>query len=322
MRAHGFPQLRSLICNIEKILIGRVASTLSIDHIVLATTVVPLPLWAELKPEINVGLKAVKNVGLVLPARIEWSVPPLVLLGAGETVDADWRITNMGHNLSGTVTVSESGLSERVPGQLETTPFFAFSPRDLRRRLAAIATAGDNAKWETLQSFESYTRSKLDEANRILAQELSEYHGQSIPGVLDDIALDSILTQMLFGEGDTSIVSRMVDKALQPDAFKNYDPARYFTLNLKSRAIGEVRRIVGDPHIGPKIRRLQKQVGATDVETLVSAYNEQYPKANLGKKRAAAALTAGPALDVMSVQLVTDEELREYSGRRGASGSA
>jgi len=322
MRSHGFPQLRTITRNIEKILVGRAAAALSTAEVTTSVTIVPLPLWSELKPQIDVGIKAQKNANLVLPARIEWSLPPLLLLRAGESVTAEWRITNMGHNLAGSLTVTEAGLSEPVPGQLDTEILFAFSPRDLKRKLAAIAKTGDTAKWEILQSFEEYTRSKLDEANRILAQELSEYHGQSIPGVLDDIALDSLLTQMLFGEGDTSIVSRMVDKALQPDAFKDFDPARYFTLNLKSRALGEVRRTVGDPHIGSKIRRLQKIIGAQNVETLVSAYNEQYPTANLGPKRAAAALTVGAALDVTSVHLVTDEELREYSGRRSAGGNS
>ena len=322
MRSHGFPQLRSLIRNIEKILVGRCAASFDADSITTGVTIVPLPLWSELTPVIDVGLKAKKSPDLVLPARIEWSVPPLVALAQGETISASWRITNMGHDLSGSVTVSEDGLSDSVPGQLDTETVFAFSPRDLRRKLASIAKAGEDAKWEILQSFEAYTRSKLDEANRILAQELSEYHGQSIPGVLDDVALDSILTQMLFGEGDSSIVSRMVDKALAPDAFKSFDPARYFTLNLKSRALGEVRRTVGDPHIGSKIRRLQKQVGATDLDTLLSAFNEQYPKSNLGKKRAAAALTVAASAELMAVPLLTDDELRDYSGRRGASGAA
>jgi hypothetical protein len=322
VRSRGFPQLRSLIQNIETILIGRAANQLSIENFDTTTTIVRLPLWSELRPEINVGVKLVKNEDLVLPARIEWSITPVVLLAPGQTVDASWRITNMGHNLSGSVIVSSSGLSSHIPGQLDTVSLEAFGPRDLRRKLDGLITLGASAKWLILQSFETYTRSKLDEANRILAQELSEHYGQSIPGVLDDIALDELLTHMLFGEGDTSIVSRMVDKALQPDAFKTFDPARYFTLNLKSRALGEVRRTVGDPHIGPKIRRLQKQVGATDVDALVSAYNEQYPKENLGKKRAAAALTVGPAIGIFAVALVTDEELRAYSGRRGSSGVA
>jgi hypothetical protein len=322
VRAHGFPQLRQLIQSIEQILIGRTASSVNTAGFDAHTTIVRLPVWSELRPAIDVGLKAVKHADLVLPARIEWSLPPLVLLTDGETVDASWRITNMGHQLSGVLTISEFGLSEPVPGQLDCVTIDAFSVRDLTRKLQRLVTAGDTAKWEILQSFESYTRSKLDEANRILAQEFSEYHGQSIPGVVDEIAIDSLLTHMLFGEGDTSIVSRMVDKALHPDAFKTYDPARYFSLNLKSRALGEVRRSIGDPHIGTKIRRLHRQVGALDLDALVSAYNAQYPKEHLGAKRAAAALTAGPEVGVTAVTLVSDEELREYAGRRGFSGAA
>lgn len=322
MRAHGFPQLHQLILSIEQILIGRTASTLNVEGYDARTTVVRLPVWSELPPVIDVGIKAVKHADLVLPARIEWSVPPVVLLTEGQTVDADWRITNMGHQLSGSLTISEFGFSTQVPGQLDVVLLEAYSARDLSRKLANFTKTGATARWEILQSFESYTRSKLDEASRILAQEFSEYHGRSIPGVIDEIAIDSLLTHMLFGEGDTSIVSRMVDKALHPDAFKSFDPARYFTLNLKRSALGEVRRSIGDPHIGTKIRRLHKQVGSTNLVDLVTAYNAQYPKEHLGAKRAAAALTAGPEVGVTAVNLVSDEELREYAGRRGSSGSA
>ena len=328
MRSRGFPQLRTLVRNIETILVGHAAQEVATDGFVTATTVVPLPLWVELPPKIDVGLKSAKNEDLVLPARIEWSLPPVVLLRDGESVSADWRVTNMGHNLSGTVQVTSAGISESVPGELSTSPVHAFSGRDLRRKLDALVKAGQTARWLILEGFETYTRSKLEEASRIVAQELSVHNEQSIPGVLDDIAIDGLLTHMLFGSADgsstqrSSIVSRMVDKALAPDAFRTYDPARYFTLNLKSRALDEVRRTVGDPHIGPKIRRLQQQVQATNIDELVRAYNEQYPKENLGWKRAVAALSVGPAAGVMAVPLVTDEELREYSGRRGTSSAA
>lgn len=322
MRAHGFPQLHQLITSIECILIGRTAAATNTDRFIGHTTIVRLPVWSELKPVIDVGLKAVKHADLVLPARIDWSVPPVVLLSDNETVTATWRITNMGHQLSGTVIVSQFGLSTDVPGQLDCQLIDAFSPRDLKRKLGQLVEIGATAKWEVLQSFEGYTRSKLTEASRILAQEFSEYHGQSIPGVIDEIAVDALLTHMLFGEGDTSIVSRMVDKAMHPDAFKSFDPARYFSLNLKRSALGEVRRSIGDPHIGTKIRRIHKQVGATNLDDLVSAYNEQYPKEHLGTKRAAAALTAGPEVGVTAVTLVSDEELREFAGRRGFGGAS
>jgi hypothetical protein len=322
VRAHGFPQLRELITSIEQILIGRTAALMDPNGFEGAVSIVRLPVWAELKPQIDVGQKAKKNVDLVLPARIEWTVPPLVVLAHGESVQAEWSITNMGHHLSGAVTISSAGLSDDVPGQLECRVIDAFSSRDLERKLARLIKEGVDAKWLILQSFENYTRAKLDEANRILAQELSEYHGKPIHGVVDEIAIDSLLTHMLFGEGETSIVSRMVDKALHPDAFKTYDPARYFSLNLKSRALGEVRRIIGDPHIGTKVRRLHKLTGAATLEDLVSAYNEQYPKEHLGAKRASSALTAGPEVQVTAVALVSDEELRAYSGRRGSSGAA
>jgi hypothetical protein len=322
MRAHGFPQLRDIIHSIQQIVLGRTAEILDATGFETPCTIVKLPIWSELKPAIEVGLKAIKHADLVLPARIEWSVPPLVILSPGESVEAGWRITNMGHNLSGTVTVTEQGMSDVVPGQLDCTTVDVFSPRDLIKKLARIEKDGEEARWEILQAFEGYTRAKISEASRILAQEFSEYHGRPVNGVLDEIAIDSLLSHMLFGEGDTSIVSRMVTKSLHPDAFKKFDPARYFSFNLKSRALGEVRRSIGDPHIGTKIRRLYKHVGATNLDELVTAYNEMYPNEHLGAKRAAAALTAGPEVSVTSVTLVTDEELRDYAGRRNTGGAA
>ncbi|KQO98869.1 hypothetical protein [Leifsonia sp. Leaf264] len=317
MRSRGFPQLRTLIEGIDRILIGKTAEQTDPGVREGVNFIVRLPTWTELPPAINVGMKAKKNEDLVLPARIEWNVPPLVMVTPGESVEVEWRITNMGHRKSGTITLTELGQSELIPGQLDGAVIGTFSSRDLNRKLTKLVTDGQSAKWEVLNSFEEYTRSKITEASRILAQEFSELSGRSIPGVLDENAIDALLAEMLFGEReskkDSSIVSRMVDKALDPNAFNDYDPARFFTLNLKARALGEVKRVIGDPHIGPKIRRVHRMSGATTIEAVVAAYNEQYPKEHLGAKRAMAALTAGHQLEVMAGALAPDDELRDWA---------
>lgn len=289
------------------------------------THIVRLPTWSMLKPVIDVGQKAEKNADLVLPARIDWAEPLLVALAPGESTRIAWRITNMGHRLSGESEVNEFGLVEPIPGQINGGTFSTFSVRDFERKRSKLVTDGGAARWEVLHSFNEYTRSKIIEASRTLAQEFSEYSGKSIPGVLDDHAIDSLLTHMLLGDDPkenanadgSSLISRMVDKALQPDAFNRVDPARYFSFNIRRSAIGEVRRVINDPHIGSKVRRIHKLSGAKSLDELMAHYNAHYPNEHLGAKRAMNALTAGNQLEVMSAPLMTDDELREFAGRRG-----
>ncbi|MFE6966680.1 hypothetical protein ACFVAJ_16350 [Agromyces sp. NPDC057679] len=315
-----FPQMLELVEGIDRILIGRTAEEADLSQAADGETViVRLPTWAMLKPAIDVGLKAIKNKNLVLPARIEWSDPALQFFSSDEQVCLDWRITNMGHRLSGQVQVTREGQVEQVPGQVGGTIEAAFSRRDLQRRVQKLVEDGAVARWQVVQSFEEYTRTKITEASKQLAQEFSEYHGRSIPAVLDEQRVDELLTHMLFGKGETSIVGRMVEQALGPTAFDKFDPARFFSWNLKRSALGEVRRVIGDPHIGSKVRRIHAKANVTSLEELVELYNAQYPKEHLGAKRAAAALTAGHVPEVFAEGL-PESELREFADRRIGGG--
>ncbi|WP_159604631.1 hypothetical protein [Agromyces humi] len=320
MRITHFPQMLELVHGIDRILIGRTAAAVDLVEVPDGeTTIVRLPTWSMLKPAIDVGLKAVKNKNLVLPARIQWSCPPLVFLDRDATTQVSWRITNMGHRLSGQIELTRDGQSEEIPGQVGGSVDVAFSKRDLGRRIQKLATDGDVARWQVVQSFEEYTRSKIAEASKQLAREFSEYHGRSIPAVLDEQRVDALLTHMLFGKGDSSIVGRMVEQALDPVAFDKFDPGRYFSLNLKRSALGEVRRVIGDPHIGSKVRRIHAKANVSSLEELVEVYNEYYPNEHLGAKRAAAALTAGHFPEVFAEGL-PDSELRDFADRRIGGG--
>ena len=54
-----------------------------------------------------------------------------------------------------------------------------------------------------------------------------------------------------------------------------------------------MRRAIGDPHVGPKVRGLARELGTTDVDTIVAAYRRRWPGDHLAADRAGQALSVG-----------------------------
>jgi hypothetical protein len=88
----------------------------------------------------------------------------------------------------------------------------------------------------------------------------------------------------------------MLERGADPLTFRRVDPMHYFAVNIRARAEEAIRRRIGDPKIGPKIRRVQAKVQAETVDELIEAYRLIHPRDALARKRAIAALTAGPEI--------------------------
>ncbi|WP_332798106.1 hypothetical protein, partial [Xanthomonas sp. WCS2019Cala2-53] len=86
-------------------------------------------------------------------------------------------------------------------------------------------------------------------------------------GVADHVALEGLATSLLWGteaQAD-SIVLRMVDRAASTH-INNQPLGSWFDINLRARAEEAVRRHIGDPHIGRKIRRLAREQGPDSID--------------------------------------------------------
>lgn len=307
---HHLPRLNALCENIGQVIAGEAAQALLSQKSRPTTgSLVVLPSWVWRIPIIDVGRKGRSASGELhtMPARIVWDGGPVHVLKPGRPLELGWRITGLGHNETGTSTVllnADNGVQiDPEPNQYMAPIGRPFSSnRAFRAAAGGVVENGNEARWRIVASLETFTRSKLARANSTVAAELGEYHKYAIASVIDDIGLDDLLSQMLYGSDGSSVISRMVDRGLKPDTFNRVDPMHYFSANIRARAEEAIRRRIGDPKIGPKVRRIFIKSKAKNIDELLVAYRAAYPKDSLAKKRAIAALTSGSDAMVYSKQ--------------------
>lgn len=75
--------------------------------------------------------------------------------------------------------------------------------------------------------------------------------------------------------------------------FARVDPQRYVMATLRSAAETAIRRSVGDPHIGRKVREFARQHSPQNLEELVQGYREAFPSYHLSSRRAPTAMLLG-----------------------------
>ena len=178
-----------------------------------------------------------------------------------------------------------SGLPDRVTAH-------AASRTGMAHDLARIAAAGRAARWDLLQLLEPYVRAAVIRGHaRVAAEVAGATSTSSRPAVLDDTDLEVVADALLLGEGaGPGPVARMLDRCLRPDTFRRVDPLRYIAVTLRRDAEQEIRRRIGDPRIGRKIRALHRQHPGISLPDLVAWYRSLYPQDRLSTQRAAAAL--------------------------------
>jgi hypothetical protein len=212
-------------------------------------------------------------------------------------VRATWRAAGLGLDDHGTTVLActrtpggridpGSGLPEQV-----TAP--AVSRAAMAHQLARIAAAGRAARWDLLQLLEPYTRAAVIKAHsRVSIEVAGAASTSSRPAVLDETDLEVVTDALLLGaDGErSSPVNRMLDRCLRPDTFRRVDPLRYIAVTLRRDAEQEIRRRIGDPRIGSKIRALHRRHPGITLPDLIARYRELYPGDQLSVARATAAL--------------------------------
>lgn len=297
------PRLAAMCDSIDETIAGIAADAIAVDGIPVRGAIAVMPSWAWVVPVIDVGKKGHNADGerIAMPSRLVWTGGPVVVLTPGVPVEIEWHLTCLGHDRRGSLTVlfsEDTGVQTTGVEGIDVTPIgreFS-SLRHAQRLLRAIVNEGKDGRWNLVSSLEVFTNKKLIHANSTVAAELGEFADHAIATVLDDIAIEELLTEMLYGQGESSVITRMVDRSLLPETFQSVDPMHYFAVGLRARAEEAIRRRIGDPKIGPKIRRVLMRSKATTLDELLVAYNEAHPQDSLAKKRAIAALTAGPEI--------------------------
>lgn len=211
-------------------------------------------------------------LGAVVPRHIGeesliWSDTPLIL-------DEDHTVEWIAERSRGSVLVYTDGtMHGEVPAEvIEVAP------------LSVLRKKGEEAAWSLVMRLEPYIASLVSGSARRIAAEMGQ------PGsVLDDAAVEQVVSELLT-EG---LVMKMVVRAATSDKLLTQSIGSYFHINLRSMTETAVRRLIGDPHVGRKIRRAFAESGASSMAELLEFYHRSYPSEKLAAKRALAALSAG-----------------------------
>ena len=315
------PRLAQLCDNLGAVLAGQAAQRILDAQETTDGCIIILPSWAWIIPVIDVGKKGRSQDGVrqTMPSRLTWTPSPVLSAPYGD-VEVSWRLSGLGHNRSGTATIPVGGALSQAPttevrldDQIAVAASIRHTILDSQRvrTLRGLVKDGVTARWELMSGFEQFTRAKVQSANNTVAAEIAQHKGIPLAGVIDDITVDDLVAKLMYGHGGTSTIQRMIDSALAPDRFNSVDPMHFFTVGIRARAEEAVRRHIGDPKVGPKVRRVFAKAKVSTLPELIEAYRQLYPNDSLGKNRALAALSAGA--DIATTQRMLREEITAAS---------
>jgi len=284
---------------------------------------VVLPMWTYLEPRINVGPKADRGL---IPARLEWREAgardwsdPVVVAAIGYGYDRalEWRATGLGYGTTTSqvpmgCTIIECGAEEMQSGWdpeggvfLPTRVVIPYlTGMDADNELRELRFKGEESRWMLTDMLQKPAERAAEKACRRVSWEVSGF--DHVHPVIDEEMQHQVADELLYGlpGRPTSHVLRILDRCLLPSTFLRVEPHHYVRESLRRDAIGIIRRMIGDPHVGPKVRRIFREDSPVDIDDLVRRYREQYPHDQLSRDRALRAITAGH--DVMSTHLPTD----------------
>lgn len=301
------PWLDQLCGWLDRMAVGAAAAGLLEGELPEEGAVVVLPTWSWTLPHVDVGRKGVgyDREPLRLPVRLCWSCGPVLVHAAGTRDRLGWHGTGLGLTDQGDLVVDErpggadatglSGWDDDLPdrARVRCVPTPA-----LRAELGALARAGHEARWELMAHLESrYVGREMTLAAARVVAEVSDgaEHG------LDELTIETLVSRFVYGDpgqDSPSPLSRLLDHALTPSQFHRVDPARWLVVALRRDAERFIRHYLGDPGVGPKVRRLARELGSGSLDDLVTAYQERHPRDRVAHHRAISALTinTGPLL--------------------------
>lgn len=262
--------------------------------------VVVLPTWAWALPGIDVGRKGIgyDRVPVRLPVRLSYSCGPVLLVARDEQREVSWHGTGMGRTDSGTITVGEltdGPLADDLAdwdAELPSEVLVTSGPSDsLHTQLTHLVQTGEASRWELLGDLESkyVTKEMTAAAGRVVA-EITD--GAS--GGLDPVIIETLVARFVYGDPgqeNAAPLARLITHALTPSQFTRVDPGRWLTVALRRDAERFIRRYLGDPGVGPKVRRVARETGHSSLDKLVAAYQELHPSDRVAHRRATAALS-------------------------------
>ncbi|ACL42344.1 hypothetical protein Achl_4393 (plasmid) [Pseudarthrobacter chlorophenolicus A6] len=320
------PSLQVLCARLERIMHGHAAQALlTAGDLPERAGVVTLPAWSWDHPLIDVGRKdKAHGTGerMLMPVRNNWDTPMVVLV-ADESVPVSYSTRGMGHATAGqSKLVRRPGLApvtavDSMPSLAEPVFVGAGTTSRIGAQLNKLVVDGKAAHWEVVQGLEPKLRTAVYQAHASVSYEIGNSTGVVEP-MLDELGLEQIVDTMMYGElqdedetaervkDKPSAIFRLIELCLGPECFLRVDPLKYMTKHMRRDAEAQIRRKIGDPHIGPKVREIARRHPRAEIADIVAAYREVYPKDRLSLPRARAALSVSPSASARSTLLVPD----------------
>jgi hypothetical protein len=215
-----------------------------------------------------------------------------------------WEASGAGHLRHGVTKVTaHADIGEPELRYIDDTalvPSHIIVPLMVRTRATSILKTliedGHTAQWEAISKIEHHLSWAFERARASVRNEL--FDGQGV--VVDDQTCTAIKNEILLGnptsKQKSTAVLRLLDRCLRPGTFERVDPERYVRMALVSGSETAIRRHIGDPHIGRKIRKLRAERHWESADELVAEYRRRYPNDCLSTHRTYAALSAYQAV--------------------------
>ena len=297
-------------------------------------TWVLLPTWIDLDAKTPAGKKSTAHS---IPARINWTLDDapdqdisLLQISNGQTVQAHWSITSLGYKESGTTTITGGDTNRTVTGHLLPKNVTVDTTQQDTSRHAIkrnIIQKGCDSKWEALQQLAPSVEKSLESVKWTISHEIAGNPDETTTTptpVLDKIAIQKLRDEMLYGgptKAGNSNVSRLLDRSLEPDTFKDVDPLHYMAKNIRRDCYHVIGRAIDDPYTtGKRIRnvyrknenRIRQHLTYQDgvattasmnsaIDLLVNLYHETYPRPRISRTTALRALTVGATADSQTI---------------------
>lgn len=269
---------------------------------------VRLPSWAWMYAAIDVGRKDRSRTGgrLLMHVRLEWTPSPVILLRPRERLEVSVHGVGLGNEVHGNLTLRAGAPELVLPDGGLDLPEEAGAPVKSRTEVVSelekMVEAGRLAEWECLATLEVWFRQDVERAARSIAIEMAEFRGGPVISVIDDIGIEQVISDLVYGPLDStgpSRAQRLLGRCLQPGAFTRVDASRLISVEMRRDARNGVSRAIGDTPIGHKIRKVYSSCENKTLAAVVEEYRRQYPYDMLSYPRALQALSpsvgiAGP----------------------------
>lgn len=309
------PLAESIAVLLERIHHGRAAEAMLAElgeEFVLETTgsvgVAVVPMWAWKVSAISLGRKDRSYDGsgdrLLMPVRLVAGDDEPIRLYTGAQMPESLPVkeNGLGHIADIDVKFLTSGQEEPdcdEDGSLAAIPLRLLSPLETLRTLGDLQSRGKEALFSFMMLVEPWLKKHLEQARSYISRDTLDDPEDDSVVVTDWVSLETIADEMLVGTAEKPrghMLDRLVAQCLSPTAFVSKEPSLHVKQVLHYEALYKLRTSVGDPKVGSKIRRIARELGTRDIDTIVATYRDRFPREGLSAKRAEAALTVVPRI--------------------------